>query len=217
VANVLVTMALGPLVTALLSRFVLRHRLAGRTWFAIVLAGAGIGWMYGNELLNSDPRAFVGIGVALAVPLAAATNWTVLQYSRRRANMQAGGGDMLPAVLIGALLSTAATLPLAAPFQATGSDLAWLALLGAMQLAVPCLLCVAVSRVLHAPEMSLLGLLEVLFGVLWAWLGAGETPASSVLAGGTLVLGALALDAALGLRQGGAPVSTAESRARARA
>jgi drug/metabolite transporter (DMT)-like permease len=69
---------------------------------------------------------------------------------------------------------------------------------------VPCLLCVAVSRGLHAPEMSLLGLLEVLFGVLWAWLGAGETPTSSVLAGGTVVLGALALDAALGLRQAGA-------------
>jgi drug/metabolite transporter (DMT)-like permease len=207
VANVLVTMALGPLFTALLSRFVLKHRLATRTWIAIVLAGAGIGWMYGNELLHSDARALAGILVALAVPLAAATNWTVLQYSRRRGGAQAGGGgDMLPAVLIGALLSAAATLPLAAPFQATGSDLAWLALLGAMQLAVPCLLCVAVSRVLHAPEMALLGLLEVLFGVLWAWLGAGETPASSVLAGGTLVLGALALDAALGLRQGGVTV-----------
>ena len=201
VANVLVTMALGPLFTALLSRFVLKHRLALRTWTAIVLAGAGIAWMYGNELLHSDSRALLGIGVALAVPLSAATNWTVLQYSRRRGAEQPGGGDMLPAVLIGALLSAAATLPLAAPFQATGSDLAWLALLGAMQLAVPCLLCVAVSRVLHAPEMSLLGLLEVLFGVLWAWLGAGETPSSSVLAGGTVVLGALALDAALGLRQ----------------
>ncbi len=200
VANVLVTMALGPLFTALLSRFVLKLRLALRTWAAIVLAGAGIAWMYGNELLHSDSRALLGIGVALAVPLAAATNWTVLQYSRRRGAGQPGGGDMLPAVLIGALLSAAATLPLAAPFQATGSDLAWLALLGALQLAVPCLLCVAVSRVLHAPEMSLLGLLEVLFGVLWAWLGAGETPSLSVLAGGTVVLGALALDAALGLR-----------------
>ncbi|WP_157270676.1 DMT family transporter [Azohydromonas aeria] len=212
VANVLVTMALGPLFTALLSRFVLKHRLAARTWFAIVLAGVGIGWMYGNELLHSDARALVGIGVALAVPLAAATNWTVLQYSRRRGAAQGdGGGDMLPAVLIGALLSAAATLPLAAPFRATAMDLGLLAMLGALQLAVPCLLCVAVSRVLHAPEMALLGLLEVLFGVLWAWLGAGETPSSSVLAGGTLVLGALALDAALGLRQGGAAAAASKT------
>lgn len=208
VANVLVTMALGPLFTALLSRFVLRHKLATRTWVAIFGAGAGIAWMYGNELLHSDSRALAGIAVALAVPVAAATNWTVLQYSRRRGAEEAGGGDMLPAVLIGAVLSAAATLPLAAPFQASASDLGWLALLGTLQLAVPCLLCVAVSRVLHAPEMSLLGLLEVLFGVLWAWLGAGETPALSVLAGGTVVLGALALDAALGLRQQSRPAAT---------
>lgn len=212
VANVLVTMALGPLFTALLSRFVLRHKLATRTWLAIFLAGAGIAWMYGNELLHSDARALAGIAVALAVPVAAATNWTALQYSRRHGADQAGGGDMLPAVLIGALISAATTLPLAAPFQATAADLGWLAMLGALQLAVPCLLCVAVSRVLHAPEMSLLGLLEVLFGVLWAWLGAGETPAPSVLAGGTVVLGALALDAALGMRQGGA-VEGARARA----
>jgi drug/metabolite transporter (DMT)-like permease len=45
---------------------------------------------------------------------------------------------------------------------------------------------------LPAPEISLLGLLEVLFGVAWAWLGAGEAPTAAVLGGGALVLIALA-------------------------
>jgi len=31
----------------------------------------------------------------------------------------------------------------------------------------------------------------VIFGVLWAWLGAGEAPGPSALLGGTLVIGAL--------------------------
>ena len=44
------------------------------------------------------------------------------------------------------------------------------------------------GRVLKAPEMALLGLLEVIFGILLAWLGAGERPASAVLAGGALVI-----------------------------
>ena len=48
--------------------------------------------------------------------------------------------------------------------------------------------------------MSLLALLEVLFGVAWAWLGAGEAPSSAVLAGGALVLLALAGNEALALR-----------------
>jgi hypothetical protein len=47
---------------------------------------------------------------------------------------------------------------------------------------------VRLSRELAAPEIALLGLLEVVFGVTWAWLGAGEQPGGSTLIGGALVL-----------------------------
>jgi drug/metabolite transporter (DMT)-like permease len=75
-----------------------------------------------------------------------------------------------------------------------------LALLGVTQLAIPCLMSVAAARVLSAPELSLLGLLEVVFGVLWAWLGAGEAPSTAVLGGGVLVLLALVGNEALALK-----------------
>jgi drug/metabolite transporter (DMT)-like permease len=77
-----------------------------------------------------------------------------------------------------------------------------LALLGVVQLAIPCLMAVAVARVLPGPEISLLALLEVVFGVAWAWLGAGEKPDVAVLTGGALVLLALAGNEALALKQG---------------
>jgi drug/metabolite transporter (DMT)-like permease len=163
VANVLVTMALGPLLTALLARKVLGHRLALRTWSAIALAGCGIAWMYGHELSGGNPRHALGTGVALAVPVAAAVNWVLLHH----VNGRASAPDMRVAVLLGALLSALITLPLALPFVATARDLALLALLGVVQLAIPCLLSVWVARFLSAPELALLGLLEVLFGVLW--------------------------------------------------
>jgi drug/metabolite transporter (DMT)-like permease len=51
---------------------------------------------------------------------------------------------------------------------------------------------VTAARTLSAPEVALLALLEVLFGVAWAWMGAGEEPSSAVIVGGALVLGALA-------------------------
>ena len=54
VANVLVTMAIAPLLTAVAARVALGHRLALRTWAAIVVAGTGIAWMYGSELSGSD-------------------------------------------------------------------------------------------------------------------------------------------------------------------
>ncbi len=196
VANVLVTMSLGPLFTALMARIALGHRLATRTWGAIVIAGIGIVWMYARELSASDPRQVLGMAVALGVPIAAAVNWTVIQHNRGAAQQ-----DMLPAVLIGAALSALVAFVPALPLQATPRDLALLALLGVVQLAIPCLLAVRVARGLAAPEISLLGLLEVIFGVLWAWLGANEAPSASVLAGGLLVIAALAGNEGLALRE----------------
>ena len=196
VANVLVTMASAPLLTALLARIALGHRLAPRTWTAIVVAGVGIGWMYAREVSGADARNVLGTLVAVCVPIAAATNWTLIQHSRNARDV-----DLLPAVLIGALVSALVTLPLATPFAASVHDLGLLALLGVVQLAIPCLMSVAAARHLSAPEASLLALLEVVFGVAWAWLGANEAPASHVLGGGALVLGALATNEALALRR----------------
>lgn len=194
VANVLVTLAIAPLATALVARAALGHRLAGRTWAAIALAGAGIGWMYGSQIATGDASHWLGTAVALTVPLAAAVNWTLLQRARGPA-----GGDFMPAVLIGAVLSTLLTLPLAWPLVGSGRDIAWLALLGVAQLAVPCLLAVRAARVLSAPELALLGLLEVIFGVAWAWVGAGEAPTAPVLGGGLVVLATLAAHELLAL------------------
>ena len=112
--------------------------------------------------------------MALTVPVAGATMWTLLQHNARQ--HPEDRNDMTPAVLIGAALSAAITLPLALPLSASAHDIGLLSLLGVVQLAVPCVLAVAAGKVLKAPEASLLGLLEILFGVLWTWLGSSESP-----------------------------------------
>ena len=205
VANVLVTMSIGPLLTALLSRIVLGHRLATRTWAAIGVAGVGIAWMFGREAQISTPAQLAGIAVALCVPVAAAINWTLLQHLHHGAREESR--DMTSAVLIGALISAAATLPLALPWQASAHDLALLGLLGVFQLALPCLLVVRLTKVLPGPEIAMLGLLEVLLGVVWAWLGAGERPSQPTLIGGALVIGALVANQAFALRSPGVTVA----------
>ena len=195
VANVLVTMAIGPLLTALLARVFIGHHIAPRTWLAIALAGVGIGWMYGGQMNLTSQLA--GTLVALLVPLAGASNWTVVQYSRQHGK----NIDLVPAVLVGAVLSCIVTLPLSLPFSATPHDLGLLAVLGLFQLAIPCVLSVLCAGVLKAPEVSLLGLLEVIFGILLAWVGAGEVPGANVLTGGALVIFALGLNELIGWRQ----------------
>jgi drug/metabolite transporter (DMT)-like permease len=56
---------------------------------------------------------------------------------------------------------------------------------------------------LKAPEVSLLGLLEVIFGILLAWVGANEVPGANVLTGGALVIGSLAVNELIGWRNRG--------------
>lgn len=201
VANVLLALATCPLITALFARLFLHHRLPTRTWLAIVAAGAGIGWMFGGESMSG--ASLVGTLIALVPPLGSAINWTVLQFVAQGKSgvRRQEHGDMLPAVLIGAVLSALVTLPLALPLQASAHDISLLALLGVVQLAIPCLLVVRLTRELPAPEIALLGLLEVLLGVTWAWLGAGEQPSATTLSGGALVIGALIANELLALRR----------------
>jgi drug/metabolite transporter (DMT)-like permease len=195
VANVLVTMSLAPLLTALGARIFIGHRIPKRTWVAIVVAGGGMAYMYASQLAQGVN--LLGTLVALCVPIAGAANWTVTQH----AHAQGKDVDMIPAVLVGAVISSVVTLPLSLPFQASAHDVGLLAGLGLFQLAIPCVLVVICTRVLKAPEVALLGLLEVIFGILLTWVGAGEAPGRDVLVGGTLVIGALAFNELLAWRE----------------
>jgi drug/metabolite transporter (DMT)-like permease len=203
VANVLIIMALGPLFTALLAWLINGQRLETRVWGAIVVAGAGMVYMYGGQMLalvEGDQaqahRLVVGSLIALCVPVAGALNWTMVQRSQSRGARI----DLVPAVLVGAALCCAYTWALARPFAATPHDLAWLALLGLTQLALPCMLAVIAARTLKAPEVSLLGLLEVVFGILWPWLFVHEAIGPEVLLGGGIVILALVVNELLGWR-----------------
>jgi drug/metabolite transporter (DMT)-like permease len=196
VGNVLVTMAIGPLLTALIARIFIGHTMPLRTWGAIAVACAGMAYMFGQQIDLQQGGAALGMAVAFGVPVAAAINWTVVQ----RAQAQGEKLDFVPCVLIGGVISTLIALPLSFPFVATRTDVAWLGLLGLVQLAIPCVLAVLCARVLKAPEVSLLALLEVIFGIGWAWMFAGEVPTHAVLIGGTLVIGALVANECLAWR-----------------
>jgi drug/metabolite transporter (DMT)-like permease len=197
VANVLITLSLGPMLTALFARVFIGHKLPVRTIIAIVVAGLGIAYMYAAQINLSDMKQLTGMLVALGVPIAAAVNWTLVQHSQT----QGHDVDLVPAVMVGALISSVITFPLSMPFRATGHDVALLAMLGLVQLAIPCALAVVCARCLKAPEVSLLALLEIIFGIALAWVGANEKPGLPVLLGGSLVLGALAFNEWLGMQE----------------
>jgi drug/metabolite transporter (DMT)-like permease len=193
VANTLVVMSVAPLVTAILARVILRTPIAPRTWTAICAASAGMLWMFAESFAVTDARHVLGMLIAFGVPLASAIN--IVNMKRRSVTV-----DLVPAVFIGGVLSAALMLPLSLPFIAAPRDVLLLAALGFFQLGIPCAMMVVAARHLSATELALLALLEVLFGTLWAWLGAGETPTTATLLGGAVVLGALVFNELAGRR-----------------
>ena len=201
VANVLITLAAGPLLTALVSRLVTGHRLPSHTYYAIALAAFGIGYMFWSQFAVGKPSDIAGCLIAFLVPICGSIMWTTAQIQQMKALQGSDARiDLVPSVFLGAIVSSITMLPFALPLQTSAHDVAWLGFLGLFQLAIPCSLAVICSRVLKAAEASLLALLEIVFGITWAWLFIGETPTHQVLTGGTLVLLALVGNVVLGMR-----------------
>jgi len=182
-ANTLVMMSVSPFLTALLGKAYLHDPVPVRTWIAAAVAAVGLTWMFAGGLQMSA-RDVGGMLIALVIPAASAVNVVALRSAHSSL-------DLRPAVMMGAALSSLIALPLALPLSASPKDVFLLAFLGIFQLGLPCLLLVMASRSLLGPELALLGLLEIVLGPLWAWLGAGEVPAYATLAGGAIVLAAL--------------------------
>ncbi len=194
VAQTLVAESLAPLFAALLGLLFLRLAVPPRTWVAIVAAMLGMAWMFWHNLqAASGARQVAGLLIALLVPVAAAANWVLLRGNRAGVPMQA-------APLLGALMSALLVAGPAGSLRVDGHDLLWLALLGAAQLALPGAFAVWAAQRLPPAEMALLGLLETVFGTLWAWLGASEVPSASTLIGGVVILVALVGNEWLGQR-----------------
>jgi drug/metabolite transporter, DME family len=51
------------------------------------------------------------------------------------------------------------------------------------------------ARLIPAAEVALISLLEIALGPLWVWLVLSERPSAATLAGGVVVVGAVAVQA----------------------
>jgi drug/metabolite transporter (DMT)-like permease len=181
-ANTLLVSSLSPLFAAVLGWLVLGTRVRLFTWSMIALALVGIWWMI---RVGVSREGFGGMAIALGVPIGAAINIVVLK--KVNANV-----DLAPAVLIGGVISALGTLPLSMPFSATTNDVGILALLGVIQLAIPCMIMVHVVKYLAPQQVALLCLLEVILGPIWSWAFAGEALSAATIQGAVVVITALA-------------------------
>ncbi len=88
----------------------------------------------------------------------------------------------------------------AEPGLPSRSDFAYLVLNGAFVLPIAMGLITYGPKLISAPEVSLILLLETVLGPLWVWLALGEEPPGQTFAGGGLVVAAILVNAWLGFR-----------------
>ena len=190
-ANTFVLMSLSPLAAALAGALFLHERVTRRTWAIITIALTGIAIMFGDSL-NSG--RWLGNLFALCIPAAYACQILLLRKVRGSSGQ---APDLLPTLLVGGVIAMMPALLLSWPFTATANahDLFLLAVMGCLQLGLGCWLMTLAIPHLRAAEMGLLALTETLLAPLWVWLGVGEAPGIAALAGGTLIIGALVVNA----------------------
>lgn len=189
VANTLVVTASAPLIAALLARLFLREAVRPATWLAMVAAIGGVALTVVDSLKGDG---LIGPVLALFCAISFAANMVVV---RTRPDV-----SMMPAVVLGGIISALVTLPLAWPFPAPASEIPWLAFLGVVQLGLGLVLFTLGLRHLPAATASLVGLLETVLGPFWVWLTFGESPGLYGFVGGGVILGALALNTLLEAR-----------------
>jgi drug/metabolite transporter (DMT)-like permease len=199
VANTLVIVATGPLFTALFAWAFLNERPPLRTWVTIAAAFSGMLIIFYHDL---GSESLVGDLLALVTAAGLGISFVIVRH-RKEVNM-------MPAMAIGKLLSALAVLPLAAPFALSAAGMGLMALLGLIVLPLAFGLLTLGPRYIPAPEVSLLMLMETVLGPLIVWAAIGEAASTSTIIGGSIVLAALAVNAALGMwRHSAARVRTA--------
>lgn len=203
VANVLVLQATGPLFAALLARIFLHERVPMRLWLVIAACGSGMIYMFQDSLGGAS---LIGDALGLGIALVFAGNIVATRHRR--------SVDMFPAVALAAIISTVTAFAVIVTTQGTptavlieGRYLAICAILGILQLGLGFLFFTTATRMISAAEATLLTLLETIAGPLLVWLVIDERPTDRALIGAVVVLGALAVNAALTLR--GEPVQDA--------
>jgi drug/metabolite transporter (DMT)-like permease len=203
-ANVACLTATSPIFAAILSPLVTGERPGAVAWVAAALALAGVVVVVGGDIRDG---ASLGSLVALFVAFCFAGQTVVLRRFR--------DVDMVPTICVGGFVIFA----LIAPFKlfaedGAGLDIGWqslgvIAVMGLVQLALPLALYTYSARYLPAVPLTLIALLDVVFNPFWAWLGAGERPATGAYWGGSLIVLAVLASVLAGRRAARALPETA--------
>lgn len=192
VANTLFILGTIPFLAALMARLLLKEKLSRATVLSMAVAALGLTVMVSEKLAAGS---VAGSALALVSAACFALYTVLLRGSRHK--------EMLPVLLISALVIIAvAALVRAGDLRISAHDLILCLIWGGLLTGTAHWLFIISSRHLAAAEVTLFLLLELALGPLLVWLMIGEQPSGWTLAGGVLIVSAVASRAALELAGG---------------
>jgi len=181
-ANTLVIFSVAPLFAAIFSRAVLKEAIEPVTWFAALVVFVGIVVIFSGSLGGGS---LLGDLCAILASCFFAACLTALRYKK--------GTNMVPSVAFAGLLTALVVFPFASPFLINFCDFSLLVIMGFIVLPVGHGLITLGPRLISAPEVGLLVLVEAVLGPYWVWLFINEVPAAQTILGGIVILGTLVI------------------------
>ncbi len=194
VANALFLISAAPLFAAFLGWLVLREPVVRSMWFAMAGVIAGVAIMIGEGLAEGD---LLGDLAALASAVGFAGFSVCIRRGRHT--------DMSPAILIAAAITVAFSAIMAAAggtgLAAPVMDVGLAGAYGVLVIGAGIFMLTIGARSVPAAELLVLSMTEVVFASIWVALAFGEVPSVLTLAGGAVLLGSIAGQAAFGMRR----------------
>jgi drug/metabolite transporter, DME family len=194
-ANAIFIQYTGPVYVALLSGKLLGEKVTRRDVVAVGFCVVGMALAFGGELgggkMSGNLLAILSSFGFAGLPL-------LLRLDQRALGAHVRGAEQAPLVAmslgnaIAALVALPAMIasPPSGPHQAR--TLIVLMLLGTLQIGLPYVLYAMAVRRLRALESSLLATVEPVLAPVWVVLATGETPSTVALAGGAVIVLAVA-------------------------
>jgi drug/metabolite transporter (DMT)-like permease len=186
-ATVSVIGATSPLFAALLSPWVTGEKPGFEAWTAAGLALFGVGVIAWDGL---EAGRALGLLLSICVPMAFAGQTLAL---RRYRNV-----DMVPSICLGGVLSFFLagsfgflTGHVGGGFNVGLREVALLAAMATLQLAIPLVFYIKGSRSVPAVTLTLIAMLDAVINPLWPWIFVGEKPGQAAFIGGSIIVGAV--------------------------
>jgi len=199
VANAMFLFASAPFLAAIFGWIILRENVRKATWFAMIFATIGIAVMVIDGIAAGQAAGNLSA-------LLSALGFAIFTIALRWGKLE----EMLPAVFMAGIFAIV-TAALVCQFKGYGfslprNDILIAISLGVFQVGLGLTVFTIGSKVVPAAELALLSMTEVLLGPFWVWLFLGETASFYTLAGGSILMLAIAGNALSGLRRKPVPV-----------